>query len=79
MLWFARAGKTPGMFSSLPAAEVCIRTVHIMPDQQAKSLNFRGLSPVTHFYKPGLTSTALKIISLGPSVSNMSLQGTLQI
>lgn len=71
--------KDTEVFSSLLAAEMCRRTVHIMPDQQAKSLSFGGLSLVTHFYKPDLTSTALKITSLGPSVSNMSLQGTLQI
>jgi len=71
--------KDTGVFSSLPAAEMCSRTVHIMPDQQAKSSNFKGLSLVTHFYKPGLTSVTLKITRLGPSVSNMSLQGALQI
>lgn len=68
-----------GMLSSSPAAEICGRTVHIMTDQQAKSTNVKGLSLVSHFYKPGLTSTAFKITSLGLSVSNMSQQGTLQI
>lgn len=68
-----------GVLNSFPEAEICSRTVHIMPDQQAESANLKGLSLVTHFYKPGLTSTAFKITRLGPSVSNTSLQGTLPI
>lgn len=75
----AQSGKGVGVLSSFPAAEICSRTVHNMRDQQAKSANLKGLSLVTHFYKSGLTSTAFKITRLGPSVSNMSLQGTLRI